>query len=57
MKLIRKVDLETHEILVNARAALTAENPEERITQEQYEEIVLSCFRAEVERRMLADIE
>lgn len=49
MKLIHKVHDETHEILCNARAALDAGE----ITQEDYNEIVRSCFAAEVERRVL----
>ena len=51
MKLIHKVHDETHEILCNARAALKAGE----ITQEDYNEIVRSCFAAEVERRVLGE--
>lgn len=44
--MIKEVHQETHEILVNARAALDAKE----ITQEDYEEIVKSCFLAEAWR-------
>ena len=45
MKLIKSVHPETREILNNARTA----RDNEEITNEQYNEIVRSCFRAEVE--------
>lgn len=50
MKLLNKAHPETHEILNNARVAWLAGE----ITKEQYNDVVLSCFRAEAERQMLA---
>lgn len=47
-KTITKAHPETREILINARKAW--ENKE--ITQEQYNQIVLSCFKAEQERAL-----
>lgn len=52
MNLLTHASQETHEILCNARAA--KESGE--ITQEEHEEIVRSCFRAEVERQILKPI-
>lgn len=59
MKLIHKVHDETHEILCNARAALERyqRGKADGITQEQYNEIVQSCFAAEVERAVLSEYE
>ncbi len=51
MKLIDEVHPETHEILENLIEAVR--NGE--ITIEQRNEIVKSCFRAEVERKFLQD--
>jgi len=51
MNLLHKAHPETHEILANARTAYHAGE----ITQEQFNEIVLSCFRAEAERQMLGE--
>lgn len=50
MKLIQQVHPETHQILSNARADLD----DKKITQEQYNEIVLSCFKAEAAAQMLS---
>lgn len=52
MNLLTKAHPETHEILNNARAAYI----NHEITKEQYNEIVMSCFRAEVERQYLKPI-
>lgn len=49
MNLLTKAHPETHEILNNARASWLAGE----ITTEQYNEIVLSCFRAEAEAQIL----
>ena len=45
-KLITPVHTETHEILANARAAWQVGE----ITNEDYNQIILSCFKAEAER-------
>ena len=52
MNLIKRASKETHEILNNARTAYI----NHEITKEQYNEIVMSCFRAEVERQYLKPI-
>lgn len=51
IKLIRPVHPETHEILANARQALL----DKEITQEDYNQITLSCFKAEAEREYWKD--
>jgi len=53
MNLLKHAHPETHEILNNARLAYRAGE----ITQEQFNEIVLSCFRAEAERQVLSPAE
>jgi len=48
-KLINEVHPETREILINLRADYNAG----KITTEQYNDVVRSCFRAEAERMIL----
>ena len=49
MKTLTKVTPETHEILTNAPAAKDAGE----ITEQEYNDIVLSCFKAEAENAVL----
>ena len=49
MKTLTEVTPETHEILTNARAAKDAGE----ITEQEYNDIVLSCFKAEAENAVL----
>lgn len=46
---IKSVHPETREILINARLAREAEE----ITEEDYNQIVLSCFKAEAEYQII----
>lgn len=49
MNLLKKAHPETHEILNNVRVAYQAGE----ITREQYNDVVMSCFRAEAESQIL----
>jgi len=49
MQLIKPVHPETHEILNNLQAAYQAGE----VTTEQRNDVVLSCFRAEIESEVL----